>query len=158
MVAVLDAPALLQVHERALDPAGVFDWMTGQVDAGRICFPNQVVPHASRLAGDSHPAVRWAATVRRRRAREQAAVHCLEYVIDEVHEMVGLELPENSGVYVAAMAHEYAQEDVEVVVVTEDRTDVLRMSLATGCDRLGIRCLTAAGWLISCGHAVNDAS
>lgn len=114
------------------------------VEEGYVAFPKQV---AKEMAAAQHPDApgAWMGDVRRKCRYPEPTDDALADVLDVAERLVEAEaIHEVADPFVVAMACDladrYAEQDIEVVVVSEDTVDRLphKLSILTACERVEI--------------------
>lgn len=153
---VLDTSALLEAKLAVAvgDQWDTFKLLEELVVAGRIAMPRLVIREASEIAHPDLPGA-WAPAMR------SHLVHPLDPDWNHLAEVMRVagdvvdanKAEEDADPYVLALGRQLQAEAHEVVIVTEDRIDRVRIAMTTACARLGLSCCGVRAFLSEIGVA-----
>jgi hypothetical protein len=156
---VIDGPAIVSVAIRVADPSQVYLGMTDLLDAGQLCFPNEVLEELERTARNEQPLV-WARGCSPNRTHKGAAYNYIEWVGHDFPRLIDTtarDTQESGAVYVVAQALALDDAKVEVAVVSEDvLPKPTRASVHEACEHFELPRLRLLEFLDEAGLLVAD--
>jgi hypothetical protein len=151
---VFDASAIVSVQLCSVAPNVVLAEMARRLNAGGLCFCNEVLDELERLARDEAP-LAWAVASASSRANKGAPYKCIAWVAEDFKAIVdetARSTQEPAALYAVAQALDLKLAKREITVVTEDvRTKPTRASVKDACDHFDIRCIDLEDYIEEVG-------